>query len=338
MEVLFSPLSLLRVGKPIEDPLEVLIARKDAVFEPLASFRQGLAKLMPGVEIKEGRHAEKQRDGTVIIRAESLPVSLDIVINGFFLPSGSVVPAAYRFMINTDIIGAAIKRPEKAHNLLLDRNPSLKAKIRSLNTHDYNIDGLLTIVSITAITTYDYDSHCGRPPFTSISVLSCLSMLTLIYEIACDQFELLASSNSILFVTFSKRTAKRLKNVNVHTFFAGGSQVKVDASRWKLVEFASVHNAWLHDYTSHGTITQRKLLHSESASIQIRIHISHRAQDSNFGHDKTLVVGLLIADLIVNCIRIHLLLAGDIHPNPGPGTTTIANRNVHVVDTLRILN
>jgi exonuclease III len=31
------------------------------------------------------------------------------------------------------------------------------------------------------------------------------------------------------------------------------------------------------------------------------------------------------------------MLAGDIHPNAGPVTTTIANSNVHAVDTLRIL-
>jgi hypothetical protein len=113
-----------------------------------------------------------------------------------------------------------VKRPEKAHNLLLDRNPSLKAKIRSLNKHDYNIDGLLTIVSIIAVTTYDYDSYFGGLPFTTTSILSCLLLQALIHAIAFNQSKLLASFNCNFSVTFSKRT-DRLSNVNAYIFFAG---------------------------------------------------------------------------------------------------------------------
>jgi exonuclease III len=180
-EVLFSPLSLFE--KPIQDPAEVLIARKHAIYEPPANFRKALTIYLTGTPIVDGMHVEKQPDGSVILRTWNLSVSLNIVVNGFEpLPSGKFLPAAFHFMVNTDIVGAAIKRSEKAHNLLLDSNPRLKAKILSINTHDYNVNGLLTIVSTTTLTRASWLPETLRQSFKSSSIV------LMYYPISCTTF------------------------------------------------------------------------------------------------------------------------------------------------------
>jgi exonuclease III len=118
--------------------------------------------------------------------------------------------------------------------------------------------------------------------------------------------------------------------------------------------FAIVTLEWLPpSYTNgdfklapHVLFTGRGVVVVESTHVAILVHncsdaLSAYVVSSSFPNQSSciiiIVVGIFIAECIVDCIRLLLSLAGDIHPNPGPGNTT-TSYSVHVVDALRIIN